>query len=79
MNVPSSTSGHAAFFAMRDAAAQRMAPTGAARTPIGSPRSGQIASADNISLTKPARPVDPLLATQSAFGPIKGGRIDFIA
>jgi hypothetical protein len=75
MNVSSTPSGYAAFFAMRDAAAQRMAVSG----PAAARRDDRPAAADNISLTKPARPVDPLQAASSRLGPIKGGRIDFIA
>jgi len=71
--------GHEAFFAMSDAAARRMAAPETSRVARAAPSGSGFAPVSNISLTKPARPVDPLLAAQSARGPIKGGRIDFIA
>jgi hypothetical protein len=79
VNVQSTTSGYAAFFAMRDAAALRMGATGTVASPSANRPTARTGSTPNISLTKPARPVDPLQAAQSNLGPIKGGRIDFIA
>lgn len=79
MNVQSTPSGYAAFFAMRDAAAQRMGASGASKPASTAQASEQTASASNNSLTKPARPVDPLQAASSSLVPIKGGRIDCLA
>lgn len=79
MNIPSSTAGYADFFAMRDAAAARMGASGAKPGSTSRAASDPTGSVSNNSLTKPARPVDPLQAASSHLGPIKGGRIDFIA
>lgn len=78
MNVSSANSGYAAFFAMRDAAARRMGATGGTSA-ANVRRDDRFAPSANNPLTKPARPVDPLQAASSHLGPIKGGRIDFIA
>ncbi len=79
MNIPSSagTTGYAAFFALRDAAAQRMEVSGA-RT-AASMGADPVSGPANISLTKPARAVDPLQAASSTRVPLKGGRIDCLA
>ena len=79
MNISSTSTGHANFFAMRDAAALRMGASGSTSGAAATRGTGRTEPASNISLTKPARPVDPLLAAQSNRGPIKGGLIDFIA
>lgn len=72
MNVQSTGSGYDAFFAVREAAARRMAP-------VRGPESARTAPVANKSLTTAPRPVDPLTAAQSAGGPIKGRIVDFIA
>lgn len=72
MNVSPTGSGYDAFFAVREAAARRMRPEAATRT-------SQTAPVTNISLTSPQRPVDPVVAAQSAKGPVKGRFVDFIA
>jgi len=64
---------------MRDAAVQRMGSSGPSSGTTAARNVRATGSASNISLTKPARPVDPLQAAQTNRGPIKGGRIDFIA
>lgn len=79
MNVQSTPSGYAAFFAMRDAAAARMGASSARAGSTTGAATDATGAVSNNSLTKPARPVDPLQAASSHLGPIKGGRIDFIA
>ena len=66
MNISSSTASHADFFAMREAAAMRM-------------QTAKQAPATNMPLTTPVRQSDPVMAAQSARGPIKGRLVDFIA
>jgi hypothetical protein len=79
VNIRSTPSSYADFFAMRDAAAARMGASGARAGSATRAATDPNGSAPNISLTKPARPVDPLQAASSSLSPIKGGRIDCLA
>ncbi|MEN9308633.1 MAG: hypothetical protein RL173_2565 [Fibrobacterota bacterium] len=68
MNVSAAANPYDNFFRIQAAAAQRMEPL----------RTTSVNNS-NHSLTTNPRPVDPLLASQSAKGPVKGRFVDFIA
>jgi hypothetical protein len=68
MNIAATPTAYDNFFRIQAAAAQRMEP---ARTTS--------VNISKQSLTTNPRPVDPLVASQSAKGPVKGRLVDFIA
>jgi len=68
MNISTAQSPYDNFFRIQAAAARRMEPV---RTTF--------VNNSNQSLTTATRPVDPLVASQSAKGPVKGRFVDFIA